>query len=60
MNLRNLPTMMARCFGIVGGRELVLFAGLVLVGYGLSLVFLPAAFIVPGGIMVAVAIFGIR
>jgi hypothetical protein len=38
----------------------MLAAGLGLVGYGLSLVYLPAAFAVPGAVLAAVAIFGVR
>lgn len=41
-------------------RDVLLYAGLALVGYGLSLIFWPAAFIVPGAVLVAVAIFGTR
>jgi hypothetical protein len=41
-------------------RELMLFAGLGLLAYGCSLVFWPAAFVVPGAILVAVAVFGVR
>ncbi|TWD58103.1 hypothetical protein FB480_101858 [Agrobacterium vitis] len=60
MSLRNLPTMIARCFSAVGMREIVMFSGLALMGYGLSLVYLPAAFIAPGCILVFVAIFGVK
>ena len=42
------------------GRELLLVAGLGLLAYGLSLIWVPAAFVVPGGILVAVAVFGVR
>lgn len=44
----------------IGGRELLLAAGLALLAYGLSLVYWPAAFLVPGAIVTAVAIFGVR
>lgn len=42
------------------GRDLVLVAGLGLLTYGCFLVYVPAAFIVPGGILTYVAIFGTR
>tara|TARA_R110002074_G_scaffold21173_5_gene66088 strand:+ start:8308 stop:8529 length:222 start_codon:yes stop_codon:yes gene_type:complete len=38
-------------------RDMFLFAGLGLVSYGLTLVWLPAAFIVPGLILLYVAVF---
>lgn len=43
-----------------GPRDLLLFSGLALAGYGLALVSLPAAFIVPGAVLTAVAVFGVR
>ena len=45
---------------VVGGRELALALGLVLLGYGASLVYLPAGFILAGVILVYVAVFGVR
>ncbi len=44
----------------IGIRELFLVIGLALVGYGLSLLSIAAAFVVPGSVMVAVAVFGVR
>jgi hypothetical protein len=44
----------------VGMREIFLISGLGLLGYGLSLVFWPAAFGIPGAILVFVAIFGVK
>jgi hypothetical protein len=43
----------------IGARELMLVIGLGLVGYGLFLVFPPAAFVVPGAVLCAVAVFGV-
>jgi hypothetical protein len=40
--------------------DLLMFAGLGLLGYGASLVYWPAGFLVPGAILVAVAVFGVR
>ena len=44
----------------VDRRDFVLLIGLGLVGYGAWLVFPPAGFIVPGGILSGVAVFGVR
>lgn len=44
----------------IGYRELLLLGGATMVGYGVSLVYPPAAFIAPGIIFVGVAIFGVR
>ncbi|TMI98463.1 MAG: hypothetical protein E6G97_25910 [Alphaproteobacteria bacterium] len=46
--------------GNFDGREWLLFAGLALVGYGLYDIYAPLAFIVPGGVLSAVAFFGVR
>jgi hypothetical protein len=46
--------------GQISFREIALAAGLSLVGYGLSLVYLPAAFVVPGLVLTLTAIFGVR
>lgn len=40
-------------------REITLLVGLVLLAFGLWFVYRPAALIVPGGILVAVAVFGV-
>lgn len=41
---------------LFSARDYMLFAGLGLMAYGLTLVYLPAAYIVPGTILAAVAI----
>lgn len=41
-------------------RDLIGLAGLLLVGIGLALVWLPAALVVPGAILIYVAIFGVK
>lgn len=46
--------------GSVGAREYLLLAGLGLAGYGISLIYWPAAFILPGAVLAAVAVFGVR
>jgi hypothetical protein len=45
--------------GLVSARDLMLFSGLGLAAYGLSLVYVPAAFILPGAALAAVAVFGV-
>lgn len=42
------------------GRDVLLACGLGLVAYGVSLIYWPAAFIVPGAILAGVSIFGVR
>jgi hypothetical protein len=44
----------------IGFRDLLLFGGVALVGYGASMVYPPAAYIVPGVVLTAVAVFGVR
>lgn len=44
----------------VGFRELLLFGSALLIGIGLSITWLPAAFIVPGAMLGYVAIFGVK
>jgi hypothetical protein len=44
----------------IGMRELTLYTGLGLTGYGLYQIYPPAAFIIPGAVIVYVAIFGVR
>lgn len=46
--------------GKIGVQEALFVGGIALLGYGCSLVFWPAAFIVPGSILTAVAVFGVR
>lgn len=58
--MRRLLSPLAAIFSELGARELMLFAGLGLLGYGLSLVYWPAAFIAPGAVLAAVAVFGTR
>lgn len=41
-------------------RDLAAAAGLTLLGVGFWLIYPPAAFIVPGALMVAIAVFGVR
>lgn len=41
-------------------RDVTGIIGLALLGYGLSLVWLPLAFVVPGAVIVYVAIFGVK
>ena len=43
----------------IGFREILLFAGCGLISWGLAPVYAPAAFVVPGAILAAVAVFGI-
>lgn len=45
---------------VIGWREFMLLCGLGALAYGLSLVWWPAAFIVPGAVATSVAIFGVR
>ncbi|MGH6836815.1 MAG: hypothetical protein ACREC9_15035 [Methylocella sp.] len=44
----------------IDARDLMLYAGLGLLGYGLYQIFPPAAFAIAGAILVYVAIFGVR
>lgn len=41
-------------------QSILLIGGLALVAYGSSLIYWPAAFVVPGVVLTAVAIFGVR
>lgn len=41
-------------------REIMLLVGLLILGGGLWLIYRPAAFVIPGAILVAVAVFGVR
>lgn len=41
-------------------RDILGLAGLVLLGLGLAFVWAPLGLIVPGGILVAVAVYGVR
>lgn len=58
--IRVLLTVVAFLVSLFGKRDYLLFAGLGLLAYGLSFVFLPAAFIIPGAVMALIAIFGVR
>ncbi len=55
---------MNRLLGWIAGqfdaRDLMLVAGLGLIGYGLWEVYPPASFVVPGAALAGVAIFGVR
>jgi hypothetical protein len=44
----------------IGMRELTLYMGLGLAGYGLYQIYPPAAFVAPGAVLDYVAIFGVR
>lgn len=41
-------------------REVLLFGGSVLLGYGAGMIYPPAMFVVPGVVLVGVAVFGVR
>lgn len=62
--MKNLANIVGRGASLVasafGPRDVLLFGGLALLGYGLSMVSPPAAFIVPGMILAGVSIFGVR
>lgn len=47
-------------FRLFGMRDYMLFAGLGLAAYGVSFIYGPAAYILPGVALSAVAIFGVR
>jgi hypothetical protein len=57
---RTMRRIGASIIGLVDVRDFMLVAGLGLTGYGMSLVSMPAAYIVPGLILTAIAIFGTR
>jgi len=44
----------------VGFREVLLFVGCGLLSYGGGLIYPPATYLVPGAILVGVAVFGVR
>jgi hypothetical protein len=44
----------------VGVQEVLFVGGVALLAYGMSLIWLPGAFIIPGSILTAVAVFGVR
>ncbi len=52
--------LLAAVAGAIDAREVMLFAGLGLLGYGLWPIYQPLSFIVPGAVLAGVAIFGIR
>ncbi len=58
--MTKIGSAMAKFAKTFGPRELLLVIGLALLGYGIWQVNKPAAFAVPGAIMVAVAVFGVR
>jgi len=51
---------MAAITRIVSMRDAMLALGLGLSAYGLSLIWVPGAFLFPGAVLVGVAIFGVR
>ncbi|VFU07004.1 hypothetical protein [Methylocella tundrae] len=53
-------SLISRISKAVAPRDLMLAVGLGLLGYGLSLVSVPAAFAAPGAILIGVAIFGVH
>lgn len=55
-----IGAMLGRAVAALGFRDLMLFAGLAIAGYGLALIYWPAAFVIPGAILAAVAVFGVR
>lgn len=44
----------------VAWRDILMMIGLGLIAYGISLVNLPASFVIPGSILVAVSVFGVK
>lgn len=44
----------------VSWRDISMMIGLGLLSFGVSLVYYPAAFVVPGAILVSISIFGVR
>lgn len=46
--------------GGIDRRDVVGLAGIVLIGIGAGLIYIPAGLIIPGAILAAVAIFGVR
>ena len=59
-SLKNFVALCGQRLGdTLGARELFLAVGIPLLGYGCSLAYWPAAFIVPGAILVAIAAFGV-
>jgi hypothetical protein len=52
--------LMAAIGELVDMRDLLLLAGLGLVGFGLWDVYRPASFAVPGAVLTGVAVFGVR
>lgn len=51
-----LARVLGKFFGMFDARDLFLFAGLGLLAFGLHMVWPPAAFIVPGSVLVYVAL----
>ena len=58
--MQRIYRLIGAVLGKFGAQEATLLGGLALLGYGCSLVYWPAAFIMPGAILAAVAIFGVR
>jgi hypothetical protein len=46
--------------GLIGPREFGLLSGLALLGYGAGAVYPPAGFVLPGAVLLYVAIAGLR
>lgn len=61
MGLRSrISVAIAAICGAFSFRDVAMIVGLLLLAYGLSLVFWPATFIIPGAILVAQATFGVK
>jgi hypothetical protein len=58
--MKHLKSAAAWLSGLIGPREAGLLSGLVLLGYGAHLVYPPAAFALPGAVLLYVAIAGLR
>ena len=46
-------------YSTIGATEIMLASGLVLIAYGLSMVYLPAAYFVPGSVLTIIAVYGV-
>lgn len=57
---RTIGAVLVGVIRAVSLRDYMLIGGLALLAYGLSLVSVPAAYIVPGAVLALVAIFGVR
>lgn len=53
-------SLIKRAAAMLGGRELALAAGLGMLGGGAHLAWEPAGLLVPGAVLTAIAVFGVR